>query len=116
MRRAEIQHGVGHRQQRMQIERAALAAAHQRDRPALPVLDPLAELPGQDAATRDGEVAARRWLRRRQVEDVLLQHLEIQPPRRDAGAARRRGERVNGLSRAADGEMMIPPPRAGRRR
>ena len=57
MARPQRQNGLRHRQQLLQVKRAGPAAPDQRCRLRLAQLHPLAELPGQDAAARDRQVA-----------------------------------------------------------
>ena len=54
-------------------------------------------------------------LRHGEVEDVLLDAGEIEPPRDDAGATRRRGEGRHGIGRPADRQMVVAARLAPRR-
>ena len=62
------------------------------DRPGVMRLDALAELARQLTAAGDRQAPLRRRLGGRQVEHVLLDAGDIEPPGNHAGAARRRGK------------------------
>jgi hypothetical protein len=76
-------------------------------------LDALAELPCQDAAPGDRQAPLCRWLRHGEVEHVLFDAGEIEPPRDHAGAAGRLGKRRQLFRRPTDRQMMVLP--VGRR-
>ena len=115
MGRAELQDRGRHRQQRVQIERAGPAAPDQCRGARLPRFHTRPELARQDAAAGDRQVSPRRGLGCGQVEDVLLDDVEIEPPRNDPGSARGRREIRDRVVRPADRQVVVQPDRWYRR-
>ena len=107
---AETQDGVGHRQQRVQIERTGAAAPDARAGCRLAGGDRLAQLAGQHP--RAGEAQRPLLGRRRgrqQQEPVLCQRVDIELPGDDPGAGGRTAEGRDLSFGSADRQAMLQP-------
>ena len=102
---------VRHRQQRMQIERAGKAVPDPGTSLGLADFDPFAELPCQDAAAGDRQVAGLQRLGDGTGKNIFLDAGEIEPPGDDAGATRGGSEIRDRFGRAADRQAMVQPVR-----
>jgi hypothetical protein len=84
MGRAKGEDVAWHRQQHLEIKRAALAAADLRHHPRMVRFDQAAELARQDMAAGDGEAPPIQWLGGGEVEDIFLETVGIEPPGNNA--------------------------------
>jgi hypothetical protein len=112
--RADRQDSWRYRQQRMQVERTGPAVANLTDRPHMMRLDPLTELARQDAAAGDRQVPLCRRRCHGEVEHVLFDAGEIEPPRDDTGTVCLGGKPSDLTGRPGDRQVMVQP--VGRRR
>ena len=108
---AERQDGVGHRQQRVQVERALSPVSDLGGGARLVGLDQAAELPGQDVAAGDRQPALRGRHRGGAVKNILLEPGAVEPPGDHPGTPRRRSECFQRRRRARHREMVVQPHR-----
>ncbi len=104
----------GHRQQRVQVERAAFRAGGLSHGQFVAAADGIAQLGGQDAGAGDAEAAL---LRRRrsgeQVEPALLHAVEVEVPGDHPAASRLHLEGCHVGDRAGNGEQVMQPVGVG---
>jgi len=102
------------RDQDLQIERARTADPDPVSRPGLARFDPLAELTGENSASRDREAPLPASVAHRADKNILLDRRTIGFPGDDPGAPRGRCKRLELGRGAFDRQVVIPPDRSGR--